>query len=67
MDAIEVYFDLDGHSAGRRGCYRARLKGRHDIHDSGPTRRRAINNLLRTAQSHGLLTGGVVEVENLTR
>jgi hypothetical protein len=48
---IEIYWDPKGVYYGRRGCYRARLRGNHGIHDAGGSPEQALENFLRTAAS----------------
>ena len=50
---IEVYYDPDGQRDGQRGCWRARLKDRHGIHDAGATQDEAVSQLLLTAKTFG--------------
>lgn len=51
--AVELYFDSDGVKGGKQGCYRARLKYRHEVHDAGESSGEAFDNLVITAVSHG--------------
>lgn len=53
MYDVEVYFDENGVYGGQEGCYRARLKNNHGIHDAGRTPEEAFGALIITAASHG--------------
>ena len=50
---VEVYFDPSGVRGGKLGCYRARLRSDHGIHDAGETAKEALENLLVLAVTIG--------------
>lgn len=50
-NVIEVYFDFAGIVGGQSGCWRARFKHRHGIHDAGATKDDAVKSFLRTAKT----------------
>ena len=48
---IETYWDPRGFKGGKKGCWRARIKGRHGCHSAGTTEDETVNDLLLTAKS----------------
>jgi hypothetical protein len=55
---IEVYYDVFENHGGQRGCFRARVQGRPEIHDAGRTAKEAYEACVITAGSLGLPRGG---------
>lgn len=53
-EAIETYWDPNGISGGKPGCWRARLQKDTRLHAADRTKDGAVNDLLRTAKSFGL-------------
>jgi hypothetical protein len=66
METVEVYFSPNSIRNGAVGCWKARLASNHGVWDTGKDVDAAIQNLIVTAQSFGLLLDGRYQVDRVS-
>ena len=49
---IEVYFDPAGRHSGKDGCFRARLRDFHGLHEAGPDPEYTVKRLVQNIVCH---------------